>query len=107
MPHPASGDPATAAEEAAAPAGDITVEFARTGKVVATDGSMPLLDLAEANDVDLDYGCRTGSCGDCKARLLKGKADMEHEEGLEPKEKEAGYILTCVARPRGDCTLDA
>jgi hypothetical protein len=33
--------------------------------------------------------------------------DMESEEGLQPDEKAAGYILTCVGRPAGDCTLDA
>lgn len=32
--------------------------------------------------------------------------EVENEEGLEPGEKDAGYILTCVARPRSDCTVD-
>jgi ferredoxin-NADP reductase len=89
------------------PTGSITVEFARSGKKAMTDGRMSLLDLAEHTDVDLEYGCRIGSCGDCKLRLLAGRVDMESEEGLQPDEKAAGYILTCVGRPVGDCTLDA
>lgn len=89
------------------PAVSLAVEFVRSGKKVSTDGKTPLLDIAEEQDVDLDYGCRSGSCGACKARLLKGKVDMESEEGLEPEEKDNGYILTCVAMPLTDCILDA
>ncbi|HSD60916.1 MAG TPA: FAD-binding oxidoreductase [Burkholderiales bacterium] len=97
----------TAAAEPAAPAGQLTVEFARTGTIARTDGRLPLLDLAEAYDVDMDYGCRTGGCGDCKARLLKGEVRMTNEEGLESQDRAAGYILTCVARPKTDCVIDA
>jgi ferredoxin-NADP reductase/anaerobic selenocysteine-containing dehydrogenase len=89
-----------------APAKSLTIEFVRSGKKVTTDGKMPLLDLAEENDVDLDYGCRSGDCGDCKARLLKGKVEMECEDGLEDDEKAEGYILTCVGTPVTDCELE-
>lgn len=68
---------------------------------------MPLLDLAEAHDIDLDYGCRSGNCGDCKVRLLQGEVDQESTAGLTAEEQTAGYILTCVGVPRTDCTLDA
>ena len=72
-----------------------------------SDGQMPLLDLAEAHDIDLDYGCRSGSCGDCKVRVLKGDVEQEVDDGLTPAEKDAGYILSCVGKPVTDCTLDA
>ncbi len=88
------------------PTVSLAVEFARSGKKISTDGKTPLLDIAEEQDADLDYGCRSGSCGVCKARLLKGKVFMETDEGLEPEEKDDGYILTCVARPLTDCILD-
>jgi len=84
----------------------LTVEFARSGKKVATDGKTPLLDIAEELDIDIDYGCRSGSCGVCKTRLLKGSVDMTTDEGLEQKDKDNGYVLTCVATPLTDCTLD-
>ena len=83
------------------------IQFARAGKTVRSDGTMPLLDLAEEYDVDIDYGCRSGSCGDCKIKLLGGEVDADTDEGLTPEEIEAGYILTCVARPKGKCTIDA
>ena len=102
----ADTSPAPTMQEEKEPTASLTVEFARSGKKVSTDGKTPLLDIAEEQDIDMDYGCRSGSCGLCKARLLKGDVDMEDEEGLEPEEKDDGYILTCVATPLTDCTLD-
>jgi ferredoxin-NADP reductase len=94
-------------EPGGATTGALAIEFARSGKVVATDGQLSLLDLAEANDVELPYGCRTGNCGDCKTKLLKGDVVMAVSEGLTAQEKAEGFILTCVGRPRTTCTLDA
>ncbi len=88
------------------PTGDLKVEFVAAGKSVQTDGKLSLLELAEENDIELDYGCRSGSCGDCKCKLIKGKVDAETNEALEPEEIEAGYILSCVARPLGDVVID-
>ncbi len=95
------------ADEAVPETGALSVEFAKAGITAATDGRGSILDLAEAHDIDLDYGCRTGSCGDCKARLISGEVDLSNDAGLEPGEREAGYILTCVAHPKGDCVIDA
>ena len=87
--------------------GDVPVEFCKAGITAKTDGTISLLEIAEDNDVDLDYGCRTGHCGDCKIKLLSGEVVMSTEDGLEADEKEAGYVLSCVAHPREPCSLDA
>ena len=83
------------------------ITFAQSEVEVEGDTEMPLLDLAEENDVDLDYGCRSGSCGDCRVLLLNGTVDQMTDEGLDEDEIKAGYILTCVSTPTSDCTLDA
>jgi ferredoxin-NADP reductase/anaerobic selenocysteine-containing dehydrogenase len=87
--------------------GGFRVAFTASGKEVVTEGKIFLLDLAESQDIDIDYTCRSGSCGDCKARLVDGDVKMACEDGLTAEEKDAGYILTCVARPSSDCTLEA
>jgi ferredoxin len=97
--HPSSATVLLAEEEEERASGSITVEFARSAKKAMTDGAIPLLDLAEHHDLDIGYGCRAGSCGDCKVRVLSGRVEMESEEGLHPDEKAAGYVLTCVGRP--------
>jgi ferredoxin-NADP reductase/anaerobic selenocysteine-containing dehydrogenase len=86
--------------------GTLAIEFASSGTVASCDGSSTLLELAEANDVDIDYACRSGSCGECKCRLLKGEVESDSDDGLEPGDREEGYVLTCVARPKTNCTLD-
>jgi len=105
--HPSSATVLLAEEEEERASGSITVEFARSAKKAMTDGALPLLDLAEHHDLDIGYGCRAGSCGDCKVRVLSGRVEMESEEGLHPDEKAAGYVLACVGRPVTDCVVDA
>lgn len=83
------------------------VQFAQAGRTIRTNGTLPLLDLAEENDIDVEYGCRSGSCGDCKVKVLKGEVDADSDEGLTEEEIAAGYVLSCVASPRGDCIIDA
>ena len=90
-----------------APKAAMSVQFARAGKTLPTNGQLPILDLAEEADIDIDYGCRSGSCGDCKVKLLSGKVDCETDEGLTEEEIAEGYFLSCVASPKGDCTIDA
>lgn len=87
--------------------GHLSIEFVKSEIKSMTDGTIPLLELAEENDVDIDYGCRTGNCGACKVKLLEGEVAMESEEGLTKEEKSNNYILTCVAKPKTHCKLDA
>jgi ferredoxin-NADP reductase/anaerobic selenocysteine-containing dehydrogenase len=85
----------------------VTIEFARSGKRVSGDKRLPLLEHAEAHGVELEYGCRTGNCGDCKVRLLHGEASSEADFTLSEAERAAGWVLSCVATARTDCVLDA
>jgi ferredoxin len=85
----------------------ISVEFARSGKRARTSRTLPLLDLAEAHDIDINYACRIGNCGACKVKLLKGEVTGNEADGLTSSERKQGYVLTCTAQPTTDCILDA
>ena len=61
-----------------------------------------LLDVALAAGADLPFSCKGGVCCTCKAKVLEGKVEMALNYALEPEEVEAGYILTCQARPLTD-----
>jgi hypothetical protein len=83
----------------------IEIEFQRTGKTVSwrpDDGA--ILDVAEANGVMIDSGCRAGNCGTCLTAVKSGKVDYLSEPG-EPPEK--GSCLTCIGVPRERLVLDA
>jgi len=81
------------------------VEFVRSGKTARVSPGQTLLEAAEANDVDIPYGCRQGQCGTCTTRLLEGEVDSP--AGLDPGLKARGCVLACVTRARGDVRLDA
>ncbi len=86
--------------------GAIRVSFSESGKEVVTDNKTFLLDLAESQDIDVDYTCRSGNCGDCKVRLVDGEVNMACEDGLSSEDKADGYVLSCVATPITDCQLE-
>jgi ring-1,2-phenylacetyl-CoA epoxidase subunit PaaE len=95
------------AKVAVAPAPAAPAERAEV--IVVMDGrrrrfTMPLagdviLDAAQDAGLDLPFSCRAGVCSTCRAKLVSGKAEMEHNVALEDWEVEAGYILCCQARP--------
>ena len=65
-----------------------------------------ILDAAEDAEVGLPFGCLTGACGTCTARLRQG--EVEHRRpprALKDRHLDAGYVLLCVAEPRSDCCL--
>jgi len=80
------------------------ITFARSDLVVAWDDAyLSLLDFAEACDVPVGFGCRTGVCHNCESGLLAGAVDYR----LDPLEPPAdGRILVCCTRPASELTLD-
>ena len=67
-----------------------------------------ILEAALAADLPYPYGCRGGSCGTCKTRLLEGRVDSDQyaPEALSEAEAAAGLILACRARPRSDVVVE-
>ena len=68
-----------------------------------------ILDAALREGIQLPYGCRSGTCGACKAKLLEGEivyGDIE-PEALTEKEKKNDWILCCQARAESDLVLKA
>ncbi|GJL53036.1 MAG: oxidoreductase [Nitrospirales bacterium] len=83
-----------------------TVTFQTSGKSTELLPDETVLEASERVDVNIDYSCRTGSCGVCKVKLLSGSVTMEVEDGLDPDEKVAGMILACQAKSTGNVTVD-
>jgi ferredoxin-NADP reductase len=84
-----------------------TIEFVRSQKTCASSAGSTLLELAEANGVQIPFGCRQGDCGTCATRILCGDVQMETDTGLTPEQKKAGYVLPCVGRARGTVVVAA
>jgi ring-1,2-phenylacetyl-CoA epoxidase subunit PaaE len=58
-----------------------------------------ILDAALAAGVDLPFACKGGVCCTCRAKVLEGRVRMDKNYGLERRELDAGYVLTCQSHP--------
>ncbi|MDT7040737.1 2Fe-2S iron-sulfur cluster-binding protein [Candidatus Nitronereus thalassa] len=86
-------------------AGTVTFQKSDTSTELMPDETV--LEASERVDVNIDYSCRTGSCGVCRVKLLSGSVTMEVEDGLDPDDKASGMILACQAKSTGNVAVDA
>jgi len=96
-PRPKAMVPVTAPPKAIAA---LIIDGKRREVPVAEDES--ILDAALRAGMDLPFACKGGMCSTCRAKLVEGEARMEVNYSLEPWETDAGFILTCQARPVSD-----
>ena len=59
------------------------------------DKDVAILDSAIDQGLDVPFACKGGVCCTCRAKVLKGDVAMVLNQGLEPDEVAAGYVLTC------------
>jgi hypothetical protein len=83
----------------------ITVTFSKSGKNIVWDASADsLLEFAETNGIEIESGCRAGSCGSCQTAINAGEVNYNQEPDAEVTQ---GHCLLCIATPKTNLTLDA
>ncbi len=71
-------------------------------------GDEPVLSAALHQHLNLPHSCKTGSCGTCRVRVLRGGFGYPHGRpiGISEAEEAAGYALICQARATTDLVIE-
>ncbi len=79
-----------------------------SGHVIQVESGETILEAALREGFSLPYGCRNGSCGVCKGRIIQGKVDygLYNEDTLSKEDVEVGNALFCCASPLTDLVIE-
>lgn len=85
------------------------VQVRPSGHEFFVEGTDTLLEAALRAGLAVDYGCSSGSCGKCKARVVSGEVQKtRHSDyALTAAEKGAGVVLMCCHTAVVDMVIEA
>ena len=94
--------------EATLPATDQTLHVRKNGleRTMIVHPGQTLLEAGLAAGMPMPFSCAMGGCAECKCRVIEGSVAMEEPNCLTPDEREQGYVLACVSRPRTTVKLE-
>jgi ferredoxin len=86
--------------------GTVRVRFMPEDLLVEAPAGTPLQAIADAAGADITFGCRSGSCGTCRVRILAGgdhcsPVAPEERDFLKGIEAPADHRLACQIRVDG------
>jgi CDP-4-dehydro-6-deoxyglucose reductase len=85
------------------------VSLQPSGHDFFVEGNDTLLEAALKAGLALNYGCSSGNCGLCKARVISGQVmkTRHFDYLLTEAEKQQGYTLMCAHTAVSDVTIEA
>jgi len=85
------------------------VKLLPSGHEFFVEGSDSILEAALRAGLALDYGCSSGNCGLCKAKIVSGEVMKirPHDFVIPEAERLAGHVLLCSHTPVTDLVVEA
>ena len=85
------------------------VKVIPSGRDFFVEGNESILEASVRAGLHLAYGCASGNCGACKARVISGEVRKirDHDYPLSAREREMGYMLACSNTAVTDLVLEA
>lgn len=79
-----------------------------SGRTFLVEGNDSVLQAGLKAGARFAYGCGSGTCGLCKARVVSGDTRQigAADYPLSAQERELGYRLLCAVAPLGDLTVE-
>ena len=81
------------------PRATVTVRISDCERTFDVAPGDSILEAALLAGVNPPYACMGGACGTCKAGLVAGSVEMDHDYALSSAELRSGYVLTCQSHP--------
>jgi len=85
------------------------IELKTSGHCFETIGEESILEAGFRSGINLAYSCLSGSCGDCRAKVISGDVEKNghYDFALTEAEKLQNTILLCRNKAKSDCIIDA
>ena len=84
-----------------------TIHISPSGENFEALTNTTILESAITANINLPFGCKDGSCGSCKCKLITGQVQyQESVSSLSEEEVSQGIILPCVSIAKSDIEIE-
>ena len=89
----------------------VCITFVEEDLAVNAKSGTKLMAIVKASGADVTFGCKAGTCGTCRVRVVQGASQLlpmksEEQEFLAAMDAQADERLACQVTVLGDCALE-